>query len=124
MEGNEVKSIKNGKVSIKEAYCQIKNGEIFIIGMHITPYFAQNNFIQIDPTRTRKLLLHKKEIKKIQTKVTEKGYALLPVEVKEVSGLIKIDICIGKGKNIYDKRQTLKEKDDKRRVERALKERY
>lgn len=124
LEGNEVKSIKSGKVSIKEAYCQVKNGEVFVIGMHVTPYFANNNFITIDPTRTRKLLLNKKEIRKIGSKVVEKGYALLPLEIKEVNGLVKIDIGLGKGKNLYDKRQDLKAKDDKRHIERTLKERY
>lgn len=124
LEGNEVKSIKEGKVSIKEAYCQVKNGQVYIVGMHVTPYVLDNNFIQIDPTRTRKLLLNKKEIKKIEIKFVEKGYALLPLEIKEVRGLVKLDIGLGKGKNLYDKRQTLKEKDDKRNIERSLKERY
>lgn len=124
LEGNEVKSIKAGKVSIKEAYCQIRNGEAFIIGMHVTPYTQANNFINLDPIRTRKLLLNKKEIKKIGSKTVEKGWALLPLEIKEKNGLIKIDIGLGKGKKLYDKRKDLKEKDAKRSIERTMKERY
>lgn len=124
LEGNEVKSIKNGKVSIKESFCQIKNNEAYIIGMHVTPYDYANNFNKQDPIRTRKLLLNKREIKKIQSKITEDGYSFLPIEVKEKKGLIKIDIAIGKGKKLYDKRHDLKAKDDKRRIDRALSERY
>lgn len=124
LEGNEVKSIKQTRVSIKESFCQVRNNEVFIVGMHVTPYEYGNNFSKLDPTRTRKLLLNKVEIRKINSKITEKGYALIPLEVKEVNGLIKVDIGIGKGKKLYDKRQDLKEKDDRRNIERVLKERY
>lgn len=125
LHGNEVKSIKLGKVSIKESYCQIKNGEAFIIGMHVNPYEpGQNAFNKLDPTRTRKLLLNKKELRKISSKVEEKGYAFFPLEIKEKNGLVKIDLGIGKGKKLFDKRQDLKEKDDKRKIERALKDSY
>lgn len=124
LQGNEVKSIKNGKTSIKEAFCQIRDNEVYIVNMHVSPYEYANNFNKLDPTRTRKLLLNKKEIKKIASKVIEKGYTLIPIEVKDKEGLIKIDIAIGKGKKLYDKRHDLKEKDDKRRIERALIDRY
>ena len=124
LEGNEVKSIKQTRVSIKESFCQVRNNEVFIVGMHVTPYEYSNNFSKLDPTRTRKLLLNKVEIRKINSKITEKGYALIPLEVKEVKGLIKIDIGLGKGKKLYDKRQDLKEKDDRRNIARVLKERY
>lgn len=124
LEGNEVKSIKQTRVSIKESFCQVRNNEVFIVGMHVTPYEYGNNFSKLDQTRTRKLLLNKVEIRKINSKITEKGYALIPLEVKEVNGLIKVDIGIGKGKKLYDKRQDLKEKDDRRNIERVLKERY
>lgn len=124
LEGNEVKSIKQTRVSIKESFCQVRNNEVFIVGMHVTPYEYGNNFSKLDPTRTRKLLLNKVEIRKINHKINEKGYALIPLEVKEVRGLIKVDIGLAKGKKLYDKRQDLKEKDDKRNIERVLKERY
>lgn len=124
LEGNEVKSIKQTRVSIKESFCQVRNNEVFIVGMHVTPYEYSNNFSKLDPIRTRKLLLNKIEIRKINQKITEKGYALIPLEVKEVKGLIKVDIGLGKGKKLYDKRQDLKEKDDRRNIERVLKERY
>lgn len=121
LEGFEVKSIKSGAVSIKESYCQVKNGEIYIINMNVTPYVHVNNFNKVDPTRTRKLLLNKKEIRKISTKLVEQGYSLLPVEVKDKNGLVKIDIALGKGKKLYDKRESLKEKQDKRSIDRAIK---
>ena len=124
LEGNEVKSIKQTRVSIKESFCQVRNNEVFIVGMHVTPYEYGNNFSKLDPIRTRKLLLNKVEIRKINQKINEKGYALIPLEVKEVRGLIKVDIGLAKGKKLYDKRQDLKEKDDKRNIERVLKERY
>lgn len=122
--GNEVKSIKQTRVSIKESFCQVKNNEVFIIGMHVTPYEYGNNFSKVDSTRTRKLLLNKVEIRKINQKINEKGYALIPLNVKEVRGLIKVDIGLGKGKKLYDKRRDLKEKDDRRNIEKVLKERY
>lgn len=122
LEGNEVKSIKSGKVSIKESFCQIRNGEVFINNMHVTPYEYGNSFSKQDPTRIRKLLLNKSEINKISSKVVEKGYTLIPIEVKNLKGRIKIDIAIGKGKKIYDKRESLKERDDKRKIERAIRD--
>lgn len=124
LEGNEVKSVKQTKVSIKESFCQVRNNEVFIVGMHITPYEYGNGFAKQEPTRTRKLLLNKREIRKINSKIKERGYTLIPLEVKEVRGLIKVDIGLGKGKKLYDKRNDLKEKDDRRKIERALKERY
>lgn len=125
LEGNEVKSIKDIKVSINEAFCQIRNGEAYIVNMHVTPYeYGQGGFSKQDPTRLRKLLLHKKELRKIYGKINEKGYAFIPIEVKEKNGLIKVDVAIGKGKKLFDKRNDLKEKDDKRRIERTLKDMY
>ncbi|EHR34705.1 SsrA-binding protein SmpB [Helcococcus kunzii] len=125
LEGNEVKSIKDQKVSINESFCQIRNGEAFIVNMHVTPYeYGQGGFSKQDPTRTRKLLLNKKELKKINGKITEKGYSFIPFELKEVKGLIKLDVAIGKGKKLYDKREDLKLKDDKRRIERSLRNMY
>ncbi|EEI87042.1 SsrA-binding protein [Anaerococcus lactolyticus ATCC 51172] len=119
LKGSEVKSIKAGKVSIKEAFISDKKGEMFVYGMHVTPYME--GFDKIDPTRTRKLLLHKKEINKLVGKKTVDGYTLVPLKVYENNGLVKIEIALAKGKKMYDKRESIKRKDDKRRMERALK---
>ena len=118
--GSEVKSIKQGKVSIKEAFISDKNGEMFVYGMHVTPY-SEAYDQKIDPTRTRKLLLHKKEINSLIGKKTIDGYTLVPLRVYDKDGLIKIEIALVKGKKLYDKREPIKRKDDKRRIERALK---
>nr|WP_072537340.1 SsrA-binding protein SmpB [Anaerococcus mediterraneensis] len=118
--GSEVKSIKQGKVSIKEAFISDKNGEMFVYGMHVTPY-SEAYDQKIDPTRTRKLLLHKKEINSLIGKKTIDGYTLVPLRVYDKDGLIKIEIALAKGKKQYDKRESIKRKDDKRRIERALK---
>lgn len=118
--GSEVKSIKQGKVSIKEAFISDKNGEMFVYGMHVTPY-SEAYDQKIDPTRTRKLLLHKKEINSLIGKKTIDGYTLVPLRVYDKDGLIKIEIALVKGKKLYDKRESIKRKDDKRRIERALK---
>lgn len=119
LKGSEVKSIKAGKVSIKEAFISDRKGEMFVFGMHVTPY--TEGFDKIDPTRTRKLLLHKKEINKLIGKKTADGYTLVPLKVYENNGLVKIEIALAKGKKMYDKRESIKRKDDKRRMERAMK---
>jgi len=121
--GTEVKSIRQGKVSIKEAYCSIKNGEAYINGMHISP-FEQGNRYNLDPIRERKLLLHKKQIKKIWEEVQQAGYTIVPLNVKLVNGLVKVDIALAKGKKLYDKRDTKKKKDDQRKMDRAIKYNY
>ena len=118
--GSEVKSIKSGKVSIKESFISDKKGEMFVYGMHVTPY-SQATDQNIDPTRTRKLLLHKKEINKLIGKKTMTGYTIVPLRVYERDGLIKLEIGLAKGKKLYDKRDSLKKKEDKRKIERALK---
>lgn len=121
--GTEVKSIRQGKVSIKEAYCSIKNGEAYINGMHISP-FEQGNRYNLEPIRERKLLLHKKQIKKIWDEVQQAGYTIVPLNVKLVNGLVKVDIALAKGKKLYDKRDTKKKKDDQRKIDRAIKYKY
>lgn len=121
--GTEVKSIRQGKVSIKEAYCSIKNGEAYINGMHISP-FEQGNRYNLEPIRERKLLLHKKQIKKIWDEVQQAGYTIVPLNVKLVNGLVKVDIALAKGKKLYDKRDTKKKKDDQRKMDRAIKYNY
>lgn len=118
--GSEVKSIKKGKVSIKESFISDRNGEMFIYGMHVTPY-EQAYDKDIDPTRTRRLLLHKKEINKLIGVKTQAGYTIVPLRVYERDGLVKLELALAKGKKQYDKRETIKAKEDKRKIDRALK---
>lgn len=119
--GAEVKSIKLGKVSIKEAFVRIIKNEIFIMGMNVTPYEQSALFIPKD-IRVRKLLLHKAEIAKIHEKVKEKGYTIVPLSIYLKKGLIKVEIAVGKGKKNYDKRDSDAEKTQKREADRAKKE--
>ncbi|MDU2565479.1 MAG: SsrA-binding protein SmpB [Anaerococcus sp.] len=118
--GSEVKSMKQGKVSIKESYIGDRNGEMFVYGMHVTP-FKEAYEQTIDPTRTRKLLLHKKEIDTLIGKKTQDDYTIVPLSVYERDGLVKIQIALAKGKKQYDKRETIKRKEADRRIDRALK---
>lgn len=118
--GTEIKSIRNGKVNIKDTYVNVKNGEIFIYGMHISPYEFGNIFNK-DPLRTRKLLLHKKEIFKLQGMIKEKGISLVPISIYFEGNKVKLEIGIGKGKKLYDKRQDIAKKDAQRKIDRALK---
>lgn len=120
--GTEVKSIRDGKASIKEAYAEIRNGEMFIVGMNITPYDHGNQFNR-DPLRTRRLLLHKREIIKMEDLKTRDGYTLVPLRLYiNPRGLVKIEIAVAKGKKNYDKRETLAKKDAERKIQKALKE--
>ena len=119
--GSEVKSIRSGKVSIGESYCFISNDEIFIKGMHISEHKEAGRHYNHDPLRDKKLLLNKKEIIKLKEKTAQKGLTLIPLEVILTdTGFLKLEIGLAKGKNLYDKRQTLKEKDLKREIERNL----
>lgn len=118
--GSEVKSIKKGKVSIKESFISDRNGEMFIYGMHVTPY-EQAYEKDIDPTRTRRLLLHKKEINKLLGQKTQAGYTIVPLKIYERDGLVKLELALAKGKKQFDKRESIKAKDDKRKIDRALK---
>ena len=120
LKGSEVKSIKQGKVSIKESFIGDRNGEMFVYGMHVTP-FKEAYDQTIDPTRTRKLLLHKKEIDTLIGKRTQDSYTIVPLSVYEKDGLVKIQIALAKGKKQYDKRETIKRKEADRRIDRALK---
>lgn len=115
--GTEVKSVKQAKCSIKESYIKIDNNECTIIGMNVTPY-ENGNIWNIDPMRTRKLLLHKEQIRKLNSAVTVKGYTIVPLQVYMINGLVKVEIGLAKGKHNYDKRQTIKERDIKRNAER------
>lgn len=123
LKGTEIKSVRDGKVSIKDAYARIKGTEIFIVNMHISKYDHGNRFNH-EETRSRKLLLHKKEIIKIINKVNQGSLSLIPTIVFLDHGLCKIEIALAKGKRNYDKRHVLKEKEANRRIEKALKENY
>ena len=120
LKGNEVKSIREGKVSIKESHVGDYKGELFIYNMNVTPY-EQSYEKNIDPIRTRKLLLHKKEIDKLIGKVSQAGYTMIVNKIYLKEGLIKAEVALAKGKKIYDKRETIKKNDAKRKIERALK---
>ena len=115
--GTEVKSLRMGKCSLKESYIQIKRGEVFINGMHISPY-EKGNIFNRDPLRVRRLLLHRYEIRKLQNGVERDGYTIVPLRVYLKGQLVKVEIGLAKGKKLYDKRESLKERDMKRQAER------
>lgn len=119
LRGTEVKSIRQGKVSIRESYIEVRNGEAWLKGLHISPYEHGNRY-NVDPIRDRRLLLHKKEIRELDQGVQRDGYTVIPLSVNIRNGLVKIDIALAKGKKLYDKRQTLKEKEAKRDIDRAV----
>ena len=118
--GTEVKSLRQGKCSLKESYIQIENGEMIIFKMHIAPY-EQGNIFNKDPVRPRKLLMHRKEIAKLAGKIAEKGYTLMPLRVYFSGSYAKVEVGLAKGKKLYDKRADLAKKDAKRQMDRALK---
>ena len=118
--GTEVKSLRQGKCSIKESFIRIEKGEVFIYGMHVTPY-EKGNIFNKDPLRVKKLLLHKYEINKLAGKIAEKGYTLVPLQVYLKGSLVKVEIGLAKGKKLYDKRQDIAKKDQKREAEKEFK---
>ncbi|MBQ6887658.1 MAG: SsrA-binding protein SmpB [Lachnospiraceae bacterium] len=120
LHGTEVKSLRMGKCSIKEAFIRIEKGEVFVYGMHISPY-EKGNIFNKDPLRVRKLLLHKYEINKLAGKIAEKGYTLVPLQVYFKDGRAKVEIGLAKGKKLYDKRQDIAKKDQRRENERDFK---
>ena len=122
LKGTEVKSLRLGKASVTEAFCQIRNGEVFIYGMHISPY-EQGNRNNVDPLRTRKLLLHRREINKLIGATKEKGYTIIPLSVYLKNGLVKVKIGLAKGKKLHDKRETIAKRDSDRRIQQALRRR-
>ena len=117
--GTEVKSLRMGKCSVKEAFIRIDNGEMYIYQMHISPY-EKGNIFNRDPLRQRKLLMHKAEIRKLSQKIKEKGYTIVPVEVYFSHGKVKLKIALARGKKLYDKRSTIAKKDMKRDAERSF----
>ena len=120
LHGTEVKSLRMGKCSIKESFIRIENGEVFIYGMHVSPY-EKGNIFNKDPMRVKKLLLHKAEINKMLGKVKEKGISIVPLKVYLKGSLVKMEIGLAKGKKLYDKRDDIAKKDQKREAERDFK---
>lgn len=118
--GTEIKSIRSGKVNLKDCYAYVKNGEVYICGMHISPY-EHGNIFNKDPLRTRKLLLHKKEIMKLIGLTKQKGYSLIPISLYFKGSCVKVDLGIGKGKKLFDKRQDLAKKDSQKQIAIHLK---
>ena len=123
LKGTEIKSVRLGHVNLKDAFIRFKNDEAFIENMHIAPY-EQGNIFNHEPLRNRKLLLHKKQIKKLQREVKENGLTVVPTKLYFNTSKLKVEIALVRGKKLYDKRQDLKAKDAKRDMERALKNAY
>lgn len=120
LHGTEVKSMRMGKCSIKEAFVRIEDGEVFVYGMHVSPY-EKGNIFNKDPLRVKKLLLHKYEINKLMGKIKEKGYTLVPLQVYFKDGKVKVEIGLARGKKLYDKREAIAKKDQRREAEKEFK---
>lgn len=120
LHGTEVKSMRQGKCSIKESFIRIENGEVYVYGMHVSPY-EKGNIFNKDPLRVKKLLLHKYEINKLAGKVAEKGLTLVPLQVYFKDGRVKVEIGLARGKKLYDKRQDIAKKDQRREAEKEFK---
>ncbi len=120
--GTEVKSIRQGRLNLKDAWCGVKNGELFLNQMHISPY-EQGNIFNKDPLRPRRLLMHKREIARLYGQIKQDGYALIPLSVYFKNSRVKVEIALCKGKKLYDKRDDAAKKDARRQMDRAMKER-
>lgn len=120
--GTEIKSIRNGRVNLKDSYARLNDGEVWVYQMHISPY-EQGNRFNHDPLRPRKLLLHRAEINKLVGKIQLQGLTLVPIKMYLKKGMAKVELAVGQGKKNYDKRQTLAEREGKRDIERALRDR-
>ena len=118
--GTEVKSIRQGALNLKDAYCSVKDGELYVYGMHISPY-EKGNIFNKDPLRERKLLMHRYEINKLKGKIQEKGYTLVPLQVYFKGSIVKVEIGLARGKKLYDKRADIAKKDQRREAERDFK---
>ena len=121
--GTEVKSIRAGRVNLKDSYAMVKDGEVFVVGMHVSPY-EQGNVFNRDPFRNRKLLLHKSEIRKLKALSQADGMSLIPTRLYFKDGKVKLELAVAKGKKLYDKRHTIADRDVKRDMERSLVTRY
>lgn len=120
--GTEVKSLRQGKCSVKESFVRIEKGEVWIYGMHVSPY-EKGNIFNKDPLRTRKLLMHRREILKLEQKIKEKGYTLVPLQVYFKGSLVKVEIGLARGKKLYDKREDMAKRDARREMDREFKAR-
>ena len=118
--GTEVKSIRQGKLNLKDSFCHVKNGELFLYGMHISPY-EKGNMFNRDPLRTRKLLMHKREIMKLSARIQQDGYSLIPLSVYFKNAKVKVELGLARGKKLYDKRASAAERDAKRDIDRVMK---
>jgi len=121
LKGSEVKSIRQGKVQLKDSFARVLKDEVVLMGLHITPYACRNTFDELDPMRTRKLLLHRRQIKKLEEATAEKGLSLVPLKLYFKHGFVKLELGIGKGKKLYDKREDIKSRDAKREMDKAMK---
>ena len=121
LKGTEVKSLKEGKFSFGDSYARIERDELWLVGLHVTPYSHGNRF-NVEPDRTRRLLAHKQEIRKLRRQVDEKGLTLVPLKFYTKSGTVKVELAVCKGKKIFDKREDIKHKDQKREAERELRQ--
>ena len=121
--GTEVKSIRKGSVNLKDAFCAVKDGEMFLYGMHVSPY-EQGNIFNKDPRRTRRLLLHKREILRLQAKVQQDGYALVPLSLYLSGPRVKVELALARGKKLYDKREAAAQRDARREMDRINRGRY
>lgn len=122
LKGTEVKSIRQGKINIRDGYARVENSEVFLYNVHISPY-EQGNIFNVDPLRVRKLLLHKREIRKLIGYIQQKGYTLVALDAHLSNGRVKIELGVARGKAEYDKRQTIAKKDADRRIQKELRER-
>ena len=122
LKGTEVKSIRMGKINIRDGYARVENSEVFLYNVHISPY-EKGNIFNVDPLRTRKLLMHKQEIRKLIGYTQQKGYTLIPLSIYLKQGLIKVELGVAIGKKLYDKREAIAKKDAQRRIDKELRER-
>lgn len=124
LSGSEIKSIRGNRINIADGFVQTRDGEVWLMGVHITPYEQASRFENLDPLRPRKLLLHKKEIAKIVSQIRESGMTAIPTQIYLKRGLAKVEIALAKGKRQYDKREAIAKRDAERDVRRAMKDRY
>ncbi len=123
LSGSEVKSIREGRVNLKDSYVRFANQEAFVVGLHISPYSHTHSISDVDPTRSRKLLLHKEEINRLTGRLSQKGFTCVPLSLYFKRGIVKLEIGVGKGKKEHDKRQTIKERSQAKEMRQALKRR-